>query len=52
MIVKVGMMSVKGSASSKKAMMVPLVPPKSKPNRQADMGAHAVSIHSPMPGIR
>lgn len=52
MIVKVGMMSVKGSASSKKAMMVPLVPPKSRPNRQADMGAHAVSIHSPMPGIR
>ena len=51
MIVKVGMMSVKGSASSKKAMMVPLVPPKSKPNRQADMGAHTVSIHSPMPGM-
>ena len=51
-MVKVGITSVKGSISSKKAMIVPLVPPKSKLNKNAEMGAHTVSIHSPMPGMR
>ena len=50
-MVKVGITSVKGSISSKKAMIVPLVPPKSKLNKNAEMGAQTMSIHSPMPGM-
>lgn len=51
-MVKVGMMSVNGSASSRNAMIVPLVPPKMMPYMMAEMGAHTVSIHSPMDGMK
>ena len=49
-MVKVGIASVKGKISSKNAMIVPLAPPKSILNRNAEMGAQTASINSPIPG--
>lgn len=49
-MVKVGITSVKGRISSKNAMIVPLAPPKSILNRNAEMGAQTASINSPIPG--
>ena len=50
-MVKVGITSVKGKISSKNAIIVPLEPPKRILNKMAEMGAHTISINSPIPVI-
>ena len=53
-MVKVGMISVNGKASSikfKTAPVAPNLPPKDLKNIIAEMGAHITSLNSPMPGM-
>ena len=53
-MVKVGMISVNGKASSTKfktAPVAPNLPPKDLKNIMAEMGAHITSVNSPMPGM-
>ena len=53
-MVKVGMISVNGKASSTKfktAPVAPNLPPKDFKNMKADSGAQTTSLNSPMPGM-
>ena len=52
-MVKVGMISVNGNASSTKfitAPVAPNLPPKDLKNIKAESGAQTISLNSPMPG--